>query len=152
MPVELQSLHEITARLDRIRAAIRKLYLLDGAGRLLIAVGAFVLATFILDWFFILPPGVRVLFLIAGLAGFAWIAARRIARPMAVPISDDDLALFVERHYPDLNDRLISALQLSRQSGADEFNSPVRQLFRPAEFSSSIRHGQRASLYSPTTA
>jgi hypothetical protein len=32
-----------------------------------------------------------------------------------VRVSDDDLALFVERHYPGLNDRLISAIQLARE-------------------------------------
>ncbi len=131
MAPQTASLQSIESRLDTIRVAIKRLFLLDGVARLFVAVAVFVVATFVLDYTFILPRGVRLVFLFAGLASFAWLAARRIAYPMAVRISDDDLALFVERHYPDLNDRLISALQLARSPQAADtteriagFNSP----------------------------
>jgi hypothetical protein len=122
-----QTLDVISGRLDGIRGSIKRLFLLDGVGRLLLAVGAFVVATFLLDYLFILPREVRLLFLVAGLAGFSWITAKRIVYPMSVKISDDDLAIFVERHYPELKDRLISALQLARsgsKSASEGWNSP----------------------------
>jgi hypothetical protein len=52
---------------------------------------------------------------IVGLAGFGVLAFKRILYPLGVKISDDDLALFVERHFPELDDRLISAIQLTRE-------------------------------------
>jgi len=131
MPAQSATLESISSRLDGVRASIRRLYLLNGLATLVIAVCTFAVATFVLDYFLILPRGVRLTFLIAGLGGFGWLAARRIAYPLAVKISDDDLALFVERHYPHLNDRLISAIQLGRAPKDDPaveriagFNSP----------------------------
>lgn len=128
----------LLSRLGRVRGTIRSLFLLDGASRTALALSIFVAASFALDWLFILPPGARLVILFAGLAGVAWIVARRLVYPMGVPITDDDLAVFVERHYPELKDRLISAIQLSREAGAAEgtigFNSPqlVRRLIDDA--------------------
>lgn len=119
----------VTARLSRLRGAIRRLFAADGFSRLLLAMCAFVVATFLLDWSLILPAGVRLVLLAAGLAGFGILAYKRIVYPLGVKITDDDLALFVERHFPELDDRLISAIQLTRDSaGAPEgsvaHNSP----------------------------
>jgi hypothetical protein len=120
----------VTARLSRLRGAIRRLFALDGFSRLLLAMSAFVVVTFLLDWSLILPAGVRLVLLTAGLAGFGFLAFKRIFYPLGVKITDDDLALFVERHFPELNDRLISAIQLTREpervpeEGAAAYNSP----------------------------
>jgi len=110
-----ERLAPVTARLSRLRGAIRRLFALDGFSRLFLALCAFVLVTFLLDWSLILPAGVRLVLLAAGLVGFAILAYKRILYPLGVKISDDDLALFVERHFPELNDRLISAIQLTRE-------------------------------------
>jgi hypothetical protein len=104
----------VAQRIARVRSAIRRLFALDGTSRLFIALAAFVLVTLPLDWALVLPAGVRLFLLAAGLGLFGWIVLRRIAYPLGVKISDDDVALFVERQYPELNDRLISAIQLSR--------------------------------------
>jgi len=130
----------IESRLDHIRGRIRRLFLIDGTARLALALAAFVVITFALDWLFILPAPVRLIFLVGGGAALTWIAIRRLVYPLGVGISDDDLALFVERRYPQLNDRLISAIQLARMKddgGQDRvagFNSPelVRELVRDA--------------------
>ena len=50
----------VTARLSRLRGAIRTLFALDGVSRLFLALAAFVVATFLLDWSLILPTGVRL--------------------------------------------------------------------------------------------
>jgi hypothetical protein len=116
----------VTARLSRLRGAIRGLFALDGCSRLVLALVAFVIVTFLLDWSLILPAGVRLVLLVAGLAGFGVLSFRRIFYPLGVKITDDDLALFVERHFPELNDRLISAIQLTREpaDGSSSTNSP----------------------------
>jgi hypothetical protein len=109
----------VAARLSRLRGAIRSLFALDGISRLLLALSAFIVVTFLLDWSLILPVGVRLFLLAAGLGGFAVLAFKRLFYPLGVRISDDDLALFVERHFPELNDRLISAIQLTREPLVD---------------------------------
>ena len=50
----------VTARLSRLRGAIRTLFALDGLSRLFLAMAAFVVVTFLLDWSLILPAGVRL--------------------------------------------------------------------------------------------
>jgi hypothetical protein len=135
-----ESLSGIEARLDRVRSNIRRLFLIDGTARLALAAVAFIIATFALDWIFHLPSPVRLVFLVGGGAALAWVALRRVIHPLGVGISDDDLALFIERRYPQLNDRLISAIQLARakdEGGEDRvagFNSPelVRELVKDA--------------------
>src|SRR5204862_8151586 len=93
----------------------RRLFAVDGLSRVILAIAAFAVVTFLLDWALILPSVVRLVLLVGGLAGFGFLAFKRIFYPMGVKISDDDLALFVERHFPELNDRLISAIQLTRE-------------------------------------
>lgn len=140
MTTPRESMTGIESRLDHVRGRIRRLYFIDGTARMGLALVAFIVATFALDWLFHLPPAVRLVFLIGGGAALTWIAVRRLIYPLGVGISDDDLALFIERRYPQLNDRLISAIQLSRagdDSGEDRvagFNSPelVHELVRDA--------------------
>jgi hypothetical protein len=115
-----ERLAPVRSRLGRLRAAIRGLYLLDGLSRLALAAGAFALATFLLDWTLILPREVRIVFLAGGLGLLGWISWRHLLVPLRAAVSDDDLALFVERHYPVLNDLLISALQFSSGKGGTE--------------------------------
>ena len=105
----------LTARLSRIRSSIRGLFAVDGISRLILTFSALVCLTFSLDWIFHLPVGVRIFFLAAGSVLLLIILVRKLFRPLGVPITDDDLALMVERSHPELNDRLISAIQLARE-------------------------------------
>lgn len=115
----------VLSRLDDVRRRIKNLYALHGAAVLALYAAAFVGVTFFLDWSLHLPKAVRFIFLFAGAGFLGYTALRRLVRPLAFSISDDDLALIVERKNPALADRLISAIQLARSPGAYEhFNSP----------------------------
>ncbi len=105
----------VSRRLDAVRKTIRRLFALDGAARLALAVGIFLAAVFAVDWTLILPAPVRLAALAGGVLLAGTIAWRRLVRPLRVRISDDDLAVLVERRHPALEDRLISAVQLSRE-------------------------------------
>ena len=138
-------LADVFRRLSSIRGAIRRRFALDGLSRLILVAAAFVVFTFAIDWLLRLPSGVRLVFLFAGISLLVWIIVRRIFRPLSVRISDDDLALMVERQHPELNDRLISAIQLVRNPGSvptgeaalnsASYNSPelVEELVKDAE-------------------
>lgn len=110
-----EHLAPVAARLGRLRRSMRRLFALDGLSRLILALGVFVALSFAADWTFHLPAAVRVGLSVAGLGLAGVLLVRRIAYPLWVRISDDDLAVFVEREYPQLNDRLISAVQLVRE-------------------------------------
>ncbi len=125
---------DLTRRLAALRGTVRRLYALDGLSRLLLVATGATFATFLLDWsvyHFLseeLPREARLVLLVAACAAFLWSAGRHLLYPLRRPLTDDDLALCVERHYPALRDRLISAVQLAKV--ADDpawrsFNSPV---------------------------
>jgi len=156
-----ERLAPVAARLGRLRGSIKRLFALDGLSRLVLALLAFGAGTFLADWGLDLPVGVRYLFLLGGIGLAGWVLATRVFRPVGVKISDDDLAIFVERNFPELNDKLISAIQLTRDpgvtsSGAMFTNSPelVEALVTDAEkatanldFKRVIVHGHVGKLF-----
>jgi hypothetical protein len=123
----------VISHLARLRGSLRRLFALDGLSRIGVAAVAFVLITFLADWSFALPVQVRLTLLMGGLVLLGWLVARRILAPLGARISDDDLAVLVERSYPELNDRLISAIQLSRNPGPDASPELVDALVVDAE-------------------
>lgn len=108
------SLQDVAARLRGLDRRERSILLLGGLLKLhLEALGLFFIALLV-DWLFRLPFVGRLLIslLAAGLlAHGAWI---HLLWPLLRRIELDDLALRVESAFPRLEDRLISAVQLSR--------------------------------------
>src|SRR5262245_33443313 len=97
----------------------KKLILLSiGIAGLLILAVALAFGTFILDWLFRLPLGVRTILTLGSIAAIVVFAVRRLLRPLGQRQTADGLALMVERSDPSLKDRLISALQLKRDLDA----------------------------------
>ncbi len=116
---------DLSARLDAVRQRVRHLYLIHGVAQLAASFVVFVLATFLIDYSLPhLPPAVRITFLLVGLTGAAYGVWRFILYPLSIQITDDDIALCLERQYPKLRDRLISSIQLARGTReGDRFNS-----------------------------
>src|SRR3569623_98927 len=110
---------EITAVLGRLRGAIRRYVLLEGTAIVLVVLGVMFWFSLGLDWLYFLvqkedlPYGVRAAVLIAAAslvacAGAVWLGARlfRTFRQKA-------LAMVLERRFPELDDRLITAIEAS---------------------------------------
>jgi hypothetical protein len=87
------------------------------AGIVILAVGL-AFFTFLLDWLFRLPIGVRTILAAGSAVVLATFAVRRLVRPLGERQTTDGLALMVERSDPALKDQLISALQLKRDLDA----------------------------------
>src|SRR5437867_2376818 len=104
----------ITNKLAGLRSHLRRITLVHGLARVAIAVVGFILGTYVLDRLLDLPWAFRLVLLIAGAGGIAWAAWRFLLQPLSHAADDDAVALRVEREYPELNDELISAVQLSR--------------------------------------
>src|SRR5439155_12045416 len=60
----------------------------------------------------------RAVILVLMVAALVWAVHRWLVRPLSLAMSDDALALQVERANPQLGQRLISALQLARVADA----------------------------------
>ncbi len=113
---------QVLSRLRRLALRLRVYLLLDGLAMLSLAVLAAVAVTFAVDRAFQLTLDMRaaqLTTLLLALAGLGWYG---LARPLRLGLSHAALALLVERRYPVLRSRLISAV---------EFAEAVRQ--RPTD-------------------
>lgn len=111
---------QIRRKLAHLGGTIRRRLLVEGISWVICALILAALASVVVDFGLYrltrqhMSAAQRLLVIGAGLAGVAWIAWRRLVRPQLLRLSEDDLALVVERAHPELADRLISALQFSR--------------------------------------
>ncbi len=110
---------EITSLLARVRGTLRSLAILYGAGRLLLLGAACVAGLFVLDYALSLPAGVRIVLLGVALVLVLTTAWDRLLRPATAPLPDAEIAARLEARHPDLHDRLLTAVSLSREGGLD---------------------------------
>jgi hypothetical protein len=106
------SLSVIEKKLSQLRGHIRLMFLSWGLAKLLIWAGGLTLWLYYTDRILKLPGGMRLGFLVLAIVILVVIAIRNLVYPLSRTLSDEDLALLVEREYPLLNDRLITSLQL----------------------------------------
>ena len=106
------SLTLIEKKLSQLRGHIRLMFFSWGLAKLTMWGAGLTLWLYYTDLLLKLPGGLRVGFLGVALLILAVIAVRSLFYPLSRTLSDEDLALLVEREYPLLNDRLISSLQM----------------------------------------
>lgn len=99
---------------ETLRARARVGIALEAIAWIAIAVVAYVFISYAADRTFRLELGYRVFLLIAAVGAIAFIIFRRWLQPRRFQITDDELALAVERHDPELAQSLISSVQFQR--------------------------------------
>lgn len=111
LPSELRTL------LQTLRQQLRRYSVLSGSMGLIIAAVVAFWATTGLDsgWFALqrleLPVALRAAMLALMLCGGGWLLLRNILLPLMQRVNDRDLALLLERRFPDYQDRLITAVE-----------------------------------------
>ncbi len=106
----------VRAKLRTLRRLLRIRLVAEALAWLVVAVIALIFVTMGIDFLLRLPERpLRAGIMIVALTAVAWVAWRQLLWPLRVPMSDDDLALLVERHYAKLADRLISTVQFARK-------------------------------------
>lgn len=109
-------IQEIRRRLNKKRRQLQFFLVLKGAGEILSALFLYFFCVFLLD--FLVPdiPGpIRLMFLGGGVALAGFFTWNRIVKPLQANISELDIAQAVEETYPELEDRLVSSLEFSRE-------------------------------------
>lgn len=106
-------------RLRGLGRRLRLYILLDGLAILFPAAIAGMLITLLLDRAFRLEHDIRVGQLISGIILLGLIAWRWVWQPLRVPAGSRELALLVERRFPQLKSRLISAVEFARADAGD---------------------------------
>ncbi len=112
----------IIRRANQLRRALRLSVSAVGVSWALFGVFAFFVVSYGLDFF--LPEHLdlfqRALLLLLALGGIGFLVVRFTLLPLGGRYSVDSLVLAIEKVYPQLNDRLISSLQLDRQLNAGD--------------------------------
>lgn len=112
--------------LVRLRRRCRLHLVIDGAVRLYIVMMATSVAQALLDWWLRLGIDQRGLFDALLTAVWAIVLYRRVIRALLCRISDQSLALAVDRAHPGLHDTIGSAVQFARGGAGDpDSNSPT---------------------------
>ncbi len=117
----MNDLPEIRARLDALRRRIAAALALDGGARVALVLLGAVLSSFLLDRVFRLEIPARAVILLSALGALGWVFWRFLLRRLRRLPGEDPLAIAVEARYPELSDRLISALQLARVGDPEKY-------------------------------
>lgn len=129
-PSNISIPREITDLLNRLRGKIRKYILLEGAAKLLVVAGLIFWASFVVDWVYFqlshfeLPVWFRASFVALSLTAILALAGTLIVFRLLTKMRKKALALVLERRFPELNDRLATAIELH------ESNEPQNALTR----------------------
>ncbi len=117
----MAELDSIRRKLKELRSSVSNALMLEGGGRVALALLGIVVVSFALDRFFKLEQSARGVLLLAFLGVLGYLVWRYLVkRAQGVP-GEDPLAIAVERRFPELNDRLISALQLAREDNPERY-------------------------------
>ncbi len=111
---------QIRQRLAGVRGVWRRVRLGEGLALTAAASGAMLFAAVLLEATLHLPGAARLVLglglIIATAGGLAWL----VLRSMTADISDERVAVHVERRFPELSNGLINSVQLVRSDGAAE--------------------------------
>lgn len=111
----MAEIETVLARLRSLRRKVAWAVALDGASRLFTALFAAVATSLLLDRVFELEAVARGAILLASLVALGFVLRRHLVARLAAPPGDDPLAVAVEARFPELKDRLITAVQLARE-------------------------------------
>ena len=108
-PTQAQALERL---LHAQRARLRGRYLVHGAGYVCAALALVLGVYYALDRWLHLPVAVRLVLSAGTVLYLLSVARRRLLYPWRRPLARDDIAIAIERRFPELHEELISAVQL----------------------------------------
>ena len=116
------------ARLQEQRRRVRAGLWTETLGVVALMLVAYALPTLLADRFLRLEWAFRAVLLGAFVVVAARVVRRRLLRPMTVALSDEEMALAVERRCPQLEQQLISSLQFDEELAQDGRSIESREM------------------------
>jgi hypothetical protein len=114
--------------MQHIRRRERTLRCLYGGGWVIAAIFGGAICIGLLDWFVHLnDPGVRIVLGLAVSGCGLLIGWRFLVAPLLRPLSDVDVALWIEQHHREFNDGLASTIQFLQEKTDPRLGSPALQ-------------------------
>ncbi len=121
VPSSAGSLSGLSDRFDGLASRLRRVALWRGLGRLAIFTAMACAAGLFLDWLWPLPAWVRTAWLVFIVGGMGYTVWAAILCPVFRRFSAAELAAIVEAHYPELGERLTSAVELTDPTIPEDF-------------------------------
>ena len=81
----------------------------------------------IIDWLMPLPSFVRIALLAAGVGVTGYLLYKYLIQPLRAALTLRDIALNVEQNHPDLEDRLVSAIEFGNREATDPIEAHMLQ-------------------------
>lgn len=114
----------VTELLERLRRRIRRYVWWEGLTTALAWLGVAFWITLGIDWFFEPPGAVRAAILVAVGLGLGWILVERVVRRVLARLTDDNMALLLERYFPEFEESLLTAVELTARGAAPSECNP----------------------------
>lgn len=99
--------------LASLRQRIRRYVWLEGTAAAVAWLGMVFWSTLGIDWFFEPPVSARLAVLAGATLVLVWIVFDLIVRRLVVPLPDRSMALLLERTFPQFQERLLTAVELT---------------------------------------
>jgi len=107
---------ELKRRIEWTYWKWRRLVVIRWLSLTLLTIGLTLAITAFLDWRLLLPEGVRIALLAASAAVVVWLFWYALVRPLRHRPSFDRIARHIEEHHPELEDRLVTAVEFGDQA------------------------------------
>ena len=118
---------ELQARISGARRVWKRSLFWTGFAIVLTGVIALLVGEAIVDWLMPLPSAVRVALLAVGAGVIGYLLYKYLVQPLRTSLTLRDVALNVERNHPDLEDRLVSALEFGNRESVDPIEAHMLQ-------------------------
>jgi hypothetical protein len=124
----------VLTRLDSLGRRLRLYLLMDGLAVVSVAVAAAIFITLLMDYTFWLGRDMRAVQLLSLLATLGVVAWRFVGQPLQIPLTNNELAVIIERRFPQLQSRLITAVEFAtaQSKGIDRSAAMIESVVRQA--------------------
>ncbi len=141
---------ELRARILNAQRVWKRSIFWTGAAIVLTGVLALFTGEAIVDWLMPLPSSVRIALLIMGVGITGYLLYKYLIQPLRASLTLRDVALNVEQNHPNLEDRLVSAIEFGNRESSDPIETHMlqrlledtTQLTNGIDFKATINHSR----------
>ena len=118
---------ELQARILDARRVWKRSLFWTGFAIVLTGIIAVFTGEAIVDWLMPLPSSVRIVLLTVGAVVTCYLLYKYLIQPLRASLTLRDIALNVERNHPNLEDRLVSAIEFGNRESTDPIEAHMLQ-------------------------
>lgn len=118
---------ELQAKILGARRVWKRSLFWTGFAIVLTGVIALLVGESVVDWLMPLPSAVRIALLVIGVGVIGYLLYKYLVQPLQASLTLRDVALNVERNHPDLEDRLVSAIEFGNRESTDPIEAHMLQ-------------------------